>query len=176
MRLLPVLALGTALAVAACTDQLGYYRGIGFTGINGEPTGLPGQDGGTVARAETPMVALAALPVARVQSKSPQAQALAEQAISHGGTSDQTAVPVQSPQEGPEGGPALAGMLSLVQVNGVPFAVILPVGNNGRLAPGADTAFGQMVESLTGCVKAGAVYGTGSRMRLRGLAVPVDCS
>ncbi|TDK41086.1 hypothetical protein [Antarcticimicrobium luteum] len=154
-------------ALSACTG-LNYQRGIGFTGIDGEPKASATRTGGTVTRAAGPIQALAARPPQRLRVGDGDPGALAATAIAHGGQTGTTAVPATL------GGAPM--MLSTVEVNGVLHAVLrLPEGRRGRFADDAGAAFAGAVPRLTGCLAAGPTYRRDRPMEHAGLAVPLDC-
>ncbi len=154
-------------ALTGCTG-LNYQRGIGFTGLDGEPTAAPVTRGQEVGYIQGPIAALAALPPQRLRVEGGEPGALAAAAIAHGGQGPADAVPARL-----RGVPV---MLSTVEVNGGLYAVLrLPQGRRGHLDAGAGAAFAAAVPRLTGCLAAGPAYG-GDRAALRaGLAVPMNC-
>ncbi|MGD9862668.1 MAG: hypothetical protein AB7S99_05610 [Pseudodonghicola sp.] len=155
--------------LSACSG-LRYQRGVGFSGIDGEPTALPqdGGAGGTVSRAQGPIEALAMRPPLRLQVAAGDPAQLAGVAIANGGRSPADAVPVSL-----GGAPA---MLSLVEVNGLSHAVLrLPEGMRGQLGTAAGPAFAAAVPRLTGCLAAGGAIRRDRPAQSAGLAVPLNC-
>lgn len=155
--------------LSACSG-LRYQRGVGFSGIDGEPD-QPPQDsvaGAVVSRAAGPIEALAAHAPVRLQVAAADPAQLAGAAIAHGGRNPAGAVTVSL------GGAPL--MLSLVVVNGVSHAVLrLPEGQRGRLGEGAGPAFAAAVPRLTGCLAAGPAVRRDRPAKAAGLAVPLNC-
>jgi len=153
--------------LSACTGHT-YQRGVGFTGIDGEPTGEIARTGGTVARAMGPVEALAALTPPRLRVASGDPAAAAAAAVAHGGRTGGDAVAASL------GGAPV--MLSLVEVNGVLHAVLrLPEGRRGSMGAGAGPAFTSAVPRLTGCRAAGPAYRRDRPARAAGLSVPLNC-
>ncbi|WP_146344701.1 hypothetical protein [Falsiphaeobacter marinintestinus] len=169
MTKLTLLMTASVVLLAAC--DFGYHRGVGFTGIDGEPSSVAQADAeqGIVSRAASSSAALASLPSIVLQADGTSVDKLAGAAISHGGRNFNDALPVK-----------LAGqdhMLSTVQVNSVLFAVLRqPAGNPSRMGSGAGPAFLAAVPQLTGCLAASEAFASGSAENPLGLAVPLDCS
>ena len=164
----PTLALcALVLALPAC-ESWNHRKGVGFTGIDGEPTSLP-VPGGTVTRGRSVPEALAGLPPARVKVERVRSQAdLASAAIASGGRTTANAVPVGTSEQ--------TLMLSTVEANGTLFAVLrMPEGDGGRMATGAQDRFVASVPRLTGCLAGATAYASGGTTRPRGLAVPMNC-
>jgi len=152
------------VALCACSAGSG-ARGVGFTGIDGEPSGPWAGAGGGVSQPLGPIEALAALPPRAVSA--PGAATAAAEAIDNGGRSPATALPVEL-----LGSPL---MLSLVEVDGRPYAVLrLPEGRRGDLPAGAAARFVTAVPMMTGCLAAGPAT-LQNRPRQIGAAVPLDC-
>lgn len=171
MMKLNVLLIASAITLAAC-DEYGYTRGVGFTGIDGEPGTIAESNAeqGLVSLALSSSAALAALPQINLQENNTSYDSMAQTAVRHGGRDISTALPVE-----------LAGqkqMLSMIQVNSVPFAVLrLPAGNPARLPDGTSVAFLSATPELTGCLLAQSqVYANGDLDRASGMAVPLNCS
>lgn len=156
-----------SMTLTACTG-LNYQRGLGFSGIDGEPRQPVAQSTAAVSRAPGPIQALAARPpqALRVETGDPGAIAMA--AIAHGGQTDATAIPASL-----HGAPV---MVSAVEVNDALYAVMrLPQGRRGRFAAGAGPAFAAAVPRLTGCLAAGPAYRRDRPAAAVGVAVPLDC-
>lgn len=163
----PLLACTLCVGLAAC-DNWNTRQGVGFTGLSSEPRSLPADSGGMVTRGVAVPVALAGLPPVRVQAGAGSMDQLAGAAIAAGGRSPASAVPV--------GGQSGTMMLSTVEVNGQPFAVLLPPEDaRTRMVTGAQGRFQSSVLRLTGCKPAGPAYAAGSAARPSGLAVPLNC-
>ncbi|MFA3918147.1 hypothetical protein [Ruegeria hyattellae] len=164
--LLPTIA---ALSLAGCTEA-GPRKGVGFTGIDGEPRTLSTRDtDANFGRSLSVPVAFAELPTRQVISDAPDQGAQALVAIDNGGRLVGNAVEV--------GGSDRVLMLSSVAVNGSLFAVLRAPENSVFKITSATTAsFGAAVPRLTGCLTAGNVYQKGkSSRRTQGLAVPLNC-
>lgn len=164
--LLPVAAL---LSLSAC--GLFHREGVGFTGLNGEPTTFTEQRGSAdyVARRLSVPAELAGLPTVRLQQDAGDIERLANVAISNGGRTPLNAVEVEANNQN--------FMLSTVEVNGVLFGVLrAPENTTNRLPEGAGNAFLASVPRLTGCLPAGnTAYASGSANRPTGVAVPLNC-
>ncbi|GAA6202340.1 hypothetical protein [Aquicoccus sp. SU-CL01552] len=153
--------------LAACNGP-NYQRGIGFTGIDGEPRAEASQDSDTVSRAVGPVEALAAHPPQRLRVATGDPAEMAAIAIAHGGQGAADSIPATL------GGAPVR--LSMVEVNGLLHAVMrLPEGRRGKLAAGSGPAFSAAVPRLTGCVTAGPAYLRERPAASAGAAVPVDC-
>jgi len=159
-----LMAGSLCLALCACGAG-GGARGVGFTGIDGEPSGPWTGAGGGVSQPLGPIEALAALPPRAVSV--PGAATAVGVAIDSGGRSPATALPVE-----------LLGtplMLSLVTVDGRLYAVLrLPEGQRSGLPAGVAQRFGAAVPMMTGCLAAGPVT-LQDRPQQIGAAVPLDC-
>lgn len=163
----PFLACAICVGLAAC-DNWSTRKGVGFTGIDGEPRMLEQADGVPVTRGVSTPIALARRPMIHVQTAAAPVADLAGVAIGAGGQSDLDAVAVSGAQS--------TLMLSLVNVSGQPFAVLRPAeGERSRMEQGAQARFPASVLRLTGCRAVGAAYAAGGTQRPTGLAVPVDC-
>lgn len=164
--LLSAIALAT---LAACANTLP-KRGIGFTGIDGEPRSLSESRGSAdyVGRFMTVPVAFAELAPRRVISDAPDQAKLARVAVDNGGRVPGAAIEV--------GGDERTLMLSSVEVNGALYAVLrTPENSPFAIAPNVASGFGRSIPRLTGCLPAGNVYQNGSGKRATGLAVPLNC-
>lgn len=172
MTKLKLLLTASVVFLSGC-DDLGYYRGVGFSGIDGEPKSIAQSDAeqGLVSRTASSSEALAGLPPVALQADATSLDQLAGAAISRGGRNFASAVPVQ-----------IVGqdlMMSSVQVNGILFAVLrTPEGNAGRMAGNTAAAFLNAVPALTGCLAGADAFasGSGSADNPSGLAVPLNCS
>jgi len=154
-------------ALSACNGP-NYQRGIGFTGIDGEPRARAASAGGTVSRASGPIQALAARPPQRLRVATGDPAQMAAAATAHGGQGAADSIPATL------GNAPLR--VSMVEVNGLLFAVMrLPEGQRGKLAAGAGPAFSAAVPRLTGCVAVGPAYVNTRPAKSAGVAVPVDC-
>lgn len=164
--LLPALA---ALSFAACSEAAP-RKGVGFTGIDGEPRTLSTRDTEVYfGRSLSVPVAFAELPARQVISDAPDQGGQALVAIDNGGRVVGNAVEV--------GGFDRVLMLSSVAVNGTLFAVLrAPQNSVFEITPVTTASFGAAVPRLTGCLAAGNVYQKGrSTRRTEGLAVPLNC-
>lgn len=162
----------SAIAVASLSAcAFGPARGVGFTGIDGEPRGLSADRGSAdyVGRLLSVPVAFAELPTIRVISDAPDQASQAQVAIDNGGRVSGNAVEV--------GGLDRTLMLSSVDVNGTLFAVLrTPEDSLNRITPASTSNFAAAVPKLTGCLPAGNVYQKGrSGNRTAGLAIPLNC-
>lgn len=165
----PVLAIACLICttLSACSG-LNYQRGMGFSGIDGEPKAPVAQPGGTVSRAVGPIQALAAHPPQLLQVASGDPAALAATAVANGGQGEANSIPATL-----RGAPV---RISMVGVNDSLYAVMrLPEGMRGKLGPGAGPSFAAAVPRLTGCVAAGPAYRRDRPANAAGLAVPLDC-
>ncbi|TDE33824.1 hypothetical protein [Antarcticimicrobium sediminis] len=154
-------------ALSGCAG-LNYRHGVGFTGIDGEPKVPTVQSDRTVSRAAGPIAELAARTPQRLQVASGDPAVLAETAIHNGGQTMANAIPATL------GGAQM--MLSTVEVNGVPHAVLrLPEGQRMRLSDGSGAGFADAVPRLTGCLAAGPAYRRDRPALEAGLAVPLNC-
>lgn len=158
--------------LSACNGW-GYHKGVGFTGIDGEPKTLSDRSAapsGVVGRVISTPEALAGLPPVALRTEAVSPAELAGVAIANGGRLPASAVLV--------GLNGAEMMLSTVQVNGLLFAVLrLPEGQRGRMATGSANAFVAAVPRLTGCLADGGAYAQGgSADRPQGLAVALNCS
>ncbi len=164
-------ALGLSLSLSGC-GLWGQKKGVGFTGIDGEPkvlTNTFATEQGDVTQAESVPIALAGLPPVRLQAEAETQADRAAVAIPAGGTTPRNAVVV--------GDASQTMMLSTVEVNGELFAVLrVPEGGRGRMAEGAGPAFVSSVPRLTGCLAGSGAYAQGSAERPKGLAVKMNCS
>ena len=160
-----------ALSLSACSNW-GYNKGIGFTGIDGEPKSVAQASGqsGVVTRALSPLEALAALPPISVRADTASQADLAGAAIAAGGDTPQTGVWVHMHDQ-----PLL---MSMVRVNGQMFSVLkVPEGNTSRMVEGTANAFVGSAPELTGCLtQSGAYARGGSEARPKGVAVAMNCS
>ncbi len=154
-------------ALSACSG-LNYQRGIGFTGIDGEPRAQANQGGATVSRAVGPVEALAAQPPQRLRVATGDPAEIATTAIEYGGQGAADSIPATL------GGAPVR--ISMVEVNGRLHAVMrLPEGRRGKLGAEAGPAFSAAVPRLTGCVVVGPTYLRERPATSAGAAVPVDC-
>lgn len=166
----PLSACLLILSLSAC-GSWGYQRGVGFTGIDGEPRSVAEANGqpDIVTRAQSPLERLASLPAPNLRTEPGPQSDLAAVAIANGAGTPQGAAPVRL--DGQE------LMLSMVRVNGQMFGVLkVPDGNPGRMGPGAAAAFTGSAERLTGCLPTAGAYAHGGADRPKGLAVPLNCS
>lgn len=170
-RFLPLTACLLTLSLSAC-GTWGYKKGVGFTGINGEPASVAeaNEEFGVVTRILSPMETLAVLPTANLRTDAASQADLATVAMDNGGATPQSAALVgMNSQE---------LMLSMVRVNGQMFGVLkVPADNPGRMEEGAAEAFVASAPRLTGCLTQGNAYSKGgSNGRPKALAVPLNCS
>lgn len=153
--------------LAACNGP-NYQRGIGFTGIDGEPRAQASQGGGVVTRAVGPVEALAAHPPHRLRVATGDPAEMATAAIEYGGQGAADSIPATL------GGAPVR--ISMVEVNGRLHAVMrLPEGRRGKLGAETGPTFSAAVPRLTGCVVAGPTYLRERPAKSAGAAVPVDC-
>ena len=157
----------TVLALAACEDPLD-RKGVGFTGINGEPRSIsdvPGTAAFLPPATNVP-AELALLPTINVTTDQTESEKVARVAIDNAGQNDETAVPLTA------SGANL--YLSTVNVNGTLYGVLRT--SSGRVSNTYGSGFGQNIEQFTGCLPAGDVFAKGSSDRSSGFAVPLNCS
>ncbi|WP_170331739.1 hypothetical protein [Ruegeria arenilitoris] len=157
------------LTLAACEDPFD-RKGVGFTGIDGEPRTISDVPGSAafVPLATNVPAELAALPTIPVVTDQTDAEKVARVAIDNGGRSDTDAVVLTSRDTNL--------FLSTVSVNGTLYGVLRTPSNSSRIDNAVGAAFGRDAEQFTGCLPAGQVYRKGSSSRSSGFAVPLNCS
>lgn len=159
------------LAMAGCSQN----QSVGFTGIGSEtksasdPWAYSLTPGAAAPRGYATGVIKQSVPVTNVRSKDTSPAAAAAAALKNGGTRDKNSAPVKA-----------AGQdlrLSIVKVNGQPFAVLKSPGMiKSAMAAGTDDVLRRNAGRLTGCVgKGDVVSNAGNGDRATALALPLNC-
>lgn len=161
-NVLPVLLLG------AC-GPLGYYQGIGFSGLSDEPASVAEADArnGVVTRTRNTSEQLLAAPTPSVQARASDPGSLSQAAIGAVGSSPDSTVPLHPAQN--------AARLGLATVNGMLHAVVLPPAGR-KLNVTDPVRLRAQVAQVSGCVPVGSMRFDGKPSRADAATTVLDCS